>query len=141
MGNGQFKLFFPSHAMPFSIPRGEIPAIVSRVNLILKDMEKKGLTKTGGFSIPASDGSGTTIHIDMPIPGDWILVDTYYLTVIYEAFAKDMVIGGGTYMVLPMKVAGLSADDLKAACARATAGSAVAPASPPPVYQARGSRR
>lgn len=105
------------------------------------------MTKTGGFTFSASDGSGATVSIGMPAPDDWILVDTYYSTVIHQAFAKSMVRGGGTYMVLPMKEAGLSAADLKAACEKAAEGlakaeaSAKAVASPPPRYEAVGKLR
>ncbi|KAH8154936.1 uncharacterized protein LAJ45_01468 [Morchella importuna] len=137
MGNGQFKLYFPSHAMPFIIPNAEIPNIVAMINLMLKDMETKGVTKAGGFTFPASDGFGATISIEMPTPGDWILVDTYYSTVIHQAVAKSTVRGSGTYMVLPMKDAGLSAADLKAACAKAAAGAkAAAELVSPPRYEA-----
>ncbi|KAH0606832.1 uncharacterized protein H6S33_003666 [Morchella sextelata] len=136
MGNGQFKLLFPSHAMPFTIPGNEIPDIVSKINVILEDMEQKGVTKTGGFTIPASDGSSAIIQIDMPTPSDWILVDVDSSIVIHKAFVRNMVRSNGTYMVLPMKAAGLNAADLKAACARVAAGPAVTPvSSPPPVYQ------
>jgi hypothetical protein len=142
--------------MPFTIPDNEIPVcpppppsrhttpltppqdIVSKINVILADMEKKGVTKTGGFTVPASDGSSAIIQIDMPTPSDWILVDVDSSAVIHEAFVKKMVRSGGTYMVLPMKAAGLKAADLKAACARVAAGPAVTAVSsppPPPVYQ------
>lgn len=101
-------------------------------------MESKGVTKTGGFTFPASDGSGATVSIGMPTPNDWILVDIYNSTIIHQAFAKSMVKGGGTYMVLPMKGAGLSAADLKAACAKAAEGLAKAEAkavASPPRYE------
>lgn len=85
--------------------------LVSKIDEILKDMEKKNPNPRESWKLKLPSGR----ILEPPSPGDWVLVDVENLQLIHNSVMAIQVVEGGTYMVLPIRGSDISAEDLKEA--------------------------
>lgn len=137
--NAAIKLIFPSHGLPFAIPYSVLPVrspgvvsgcrgsarrewmlhelkigtqdLVSKIDEILKDMEKKTADPRGSRGRKLPSGK----ILESPSPGDWVLIDVDNSQLIHNSVMAIQVVEGGTYLVLPMRGSDISEEDLKEA--------------------------
>lgn len=84
---------------------------MSKIDEILKDMEKKSPNSRESWKLKLPSGR----ILESPSPGDWVLIDVDNSLLIHNSLLTIQVVGGGTYLVLPMRGSDISAEDLKEA--------------------------
>lgn len=85
--------------------------LVTKIDEILKDMEKKNPTPRESWKLKLPSGK----VLDPPSAGDWVLVDIANSQLIHNSVLNIQVVAGGTYLVLPMRGSDISEADLKEA--------------------------